>query len=76
MLRCLLQGSQLFKIVLLGDVLQLPSIDPGNFMSDFFAAVKKMDSVIELTTNHRSDGSIIFENADKVSIQEEPIFDR
>ena len=62
--------------MLLGGVLQLPSIDPGNFKSAFFAAVKKMDSVTELTTNHRSDGSISFENADKVSRQEEPIIGR
>jgi hypothetical protein len=32
--------------------------------------------VIELTTNHRSEGSLIFENAHRVSCQQDPIFDR
>jgi hypothetical protein len=45
-------------------------------MSDIFLSLKKADSVVELTTNHRSEGSLIFENAHRVSCQREPVFDK
>ena len=63
LIKCLQQASRLTKIVLLGDVLQLPSIDPGNFMEDMFNAFRPEGFAVELETNHRSEGSLIFENA-------------
>jgi hypothetical protein len=39
LLKYLVEGSDLRKIVLLGDHLQLPSVDPGNFMADLCAAL-------------------------------------
>ena len=63
LIECLQKASCLTKIVLLGDVLQLPSIDPGNFMEDLFNAFRPEGLAIELETNHRSEGSLIFENA-------------
>ncbi len=39
LLKYLVEGSRLRKIVLLGDRLQLPSVDPGNFMADLCSAV-------------------------------------
>ena len=63
LIECLQKASCLTKIVLLGDVLQLPSIDPGNFMEDLFNAFRPEGLALELETNHRSEGSLIFENA-------------
>jgi hypothetical protein len=45
-------------------------------MSDLFRALKKAAAVIELTTNHRSEGSLIFENAHRISKQQDPVFDK
>ena len=63
LIECLQKASCLTKVVLLGDVLQLPSIDPGNFMEDLFNAFRPEGLALELETNHRSEGSLIFENA-------------
>lgn len=76
LISCLLDNTQLMKVVLLGDVLQLPSIDPGNFMCDLFFSLRAADSVVELTTNHRSEGSLIFKNAERISQQKDPIFNK
>ena len=75
LLKYLIEGSNLTKVVLLGDHLQLPSVDPGNFMEDLFTALKPRGLTITLLTNHRSEGSIIFNNATKISSQQMPIFD-
>jgi ATP-dependent exoDNAse (exonuclease V) alpha subunit len=40
LLKYLLEGSDLQRIVLLGDHLQLPSVDPGNFMADLCSALE------------------------------------
>ena len=63
LIECLQKASRLTKVILLGDVLQLPSIDPGNFMEDLFNAFRPEGLALELETNHRSEGSLIFENA-------------
>ena len=63
------------KVVLLGDHLQLPSVDPGNFMEDLYVAMRPQEFVVNLRTNHRSEGSLIFENATKISQRQMPIFD-
>ena len=76
LLTTLLRGSELLKIVLLGDVLQLPSIEPGNLMSDIFSALKVKNFVVELNTNHRSEGRLLFDTAKRISQRQMPIFDR
>lgn len=75
-MKCLIRSSKLKKIVLLGDIHQLPSIDPGNFMQDLFNALQKFDLTVELETNHRSEGSLLFENAGRIANKQMPIFDR
>lgn len=45
-------------------------------MDDMFMSLQKSSCAVELTTNHRSEGSIIFDNASKISRREEPLFDK
>ena len=54
---------QIRKLVLLGDILQLPSIEPGNFLTDVFYAMDAFGCSVLLRTNHRSDGELITANA-------------
>ena len=54
---------QIRKLVLLGDILQLPSIEPGNFLTDTFHAMDTIGCSVLLRTNHRSDGELITANA-------------
>ena len=75
LLRYLIEGAQVQKLVLLGDHLQLPSVEPGNFMEDFFNSLKTRGMTVTLLTNHRSEGSIIFDNATRISNQMMPNFD-
>ena len=75
LLKYLLEGAHLAKLVLLGDHLQLPSVDPGNFMEDLYLALKPRGFTVNLMTNHRSEGNIIFENATRISKQQMPVFD-
>ena len=75
LLKYLLEGAGLQKLVLLGDHLQLPSVDPGNFMEDLYLSLKPRGLTVNLLTNHRSGGSIIFSNATRISNQQMPIFD-
>ncbi len=75
-LKVLQRESALDKVVLLGDIFQLPSITPGNFMSDVFNALQCRELAVKLNTNHRSEGSIIFDNADRVKERKMPMFDR
>ena len=42
LLDILLRSSRLRHIVLLGDIRQLPSIEPGNFLSDTFQALDRI----------------------------------
>ena len=46
-------GSKVQKLVILGDIDQLPSIAPGNVLGDFFHGLKEKGLVVELKTNHR-----------------------
>jgi|LakMenEpi03Aug12_release.lakeMendotaPanAssembly.Ray.scaffolds.fasta_scaffold411477_1 ATP-dependent exoDNAse (exonuclease V) alpha subunit len=48
LLKYLVEGSDLRKIVLLGDHLQLPSVDPGNFMADLCAALASKGELLLL----------------------------
>ncbi|PFX33712.1 DNA helicase B [Stylophora pistillata] len=67
--------AQLQHVMLLGDVNQLPSIEPGNFLSDLFHVLEKDALCITLPTNHRSDSELIVQNAGKISLQQMPPFD-
>lgn len=49
--------------VILGDVRQLPSIDPGNTLYDLFEGLKKVRWAIEMQTNHRAESELIVKNA-------------
>ena len=76
LIRVLIRACPLKKVVLLGDVNQLPSIAPGNFMSDLFRSLMAESFVVQLKTNHRSESSLIFENADRICRGKLPLFDR
>lgn len=69
-------SAQLQQVILLGDVLQLPSIEPGNFLADIYQALMKHGVSITLNTNHRADSELIVENAVKISNQQMPLFDQ
>ena len=71
----LLQGARLRKIIFLGDHLQLPSVEPGNVMEDLYNVFLPRGLAVDLLTNHRSQGSIIFENAQLISEQKMPVID-
>ena len=70
LLNCLLKSAKLEKIVLLGDHMQLPSVDPGNMLEDLYNALQTKGMIITLITNHRSEGKTIFNNATKISNQD------
>ncbi|MGH0156858.1 UNVERIFIED_CONTAM: hypothetical protein FKN15_033544 [Acipenser sinensis] len=65
--KLLMKEAQLRKVIILGDVRQLPSIQPGNALSDMFEGLRKKGWTIELTTNHRSESHLIVRNATKIS---------
>ena len=68
------EASPLQQIILLGDKNQLPSIEPGNFLSDVYHALEPYGSSITLRTNHRAESQLIVENASKISHREMPYF--
>ena len=66
--------ASLQQIILLGDKNQLPSIEPGNFLSDVYHALLPHGSRVTLRTNHRAESQLIVENASRISRQEMPFF--
>ncbi|XP_006813110.1 DNA helicase B-like, partial [Saccoglossus kowalevskii] len=74
-LKFLMEYSKLEKIVFLGDINQLPSIDPGNFLSDLYKAYSLLGCSISLLTNHRTESALIVKNATQISNQWMPVFD-
>ncbi|XP_056430203.1 DNA helicase B [Hyla sarda] len=68
-LKLLYCHAKLEKLVILGDVRQLPSIEPGNTLADVFAALKTLNWAIELKTNHRAESQLIVDNATRISHQ-------
>ncbi|CAL1540996.1 unnamed protein product [Lymnaea stagnalis] len=79
-LKILLEKANLQKIILLGDVRQLPSIEPGEFLKDVFKTLHscghgEFGLSVELRQNHRSESALIVKNAGKVSNQVMPTFD-
>ncbi|KAF4079735.1 hypothetical protein AMELA_G00181670 [Ameiurus melas] len=62
-LSMLTKHAQLQKFIILGDVRQLPSIQPGNVLNDLFTSLKKVNWAIEMRTNHRAESELIVQNA-------------
>ncbi|EDO32441.1 predicted protein [Nematostella vectensis] len=74
LIRTLMEGAHLQQLVLLGDVNQLPSIEPGNFLSDVFESLSPYGLSVTLRINHRSESEAIVQNAQRISERQEPIF--
>ncbi|XP_061085101.1 DNA helicase B [Conger conger] len=66
-LQMLIDHARLRKFVLLGDVRQLPSIDPGNTLHDLFHSLARVGRAIEMRTNHRAESQLIVRNASLIS---------
>ncbi|XP_060695751.1 DNA helicase B isoform X1 [Hemiscyllium ocellatum] len=62
-LKLLMQHANLKKLIILGDVRQLPSIEPGNMLSDVYSSLYRFRWSIELPTNHRAESQLIIDNA-------------
>jgi hypothetical protein len=73
MFSALLEEALLKKVVLLGDVNQLPSIEPGNFLSDLYKSLSIRGCSAMLRNNHRSDAQLIIDNAGFIAEQKIPI---
>lgn len=67
LLSCLKEYSELQQVILLGDIKQLPSIEPGNFLCDVYQTLAMHGIAVTLKTNHRSDSDLIVQNAVKIS---------
>ncbi|XP_047407721.1 DNA helicase B isoform X1 [Sciurus carolinensis] len=74
-LKLLCEHSKLSKLIILGDIRQLPSIEPGNLLKDLFETLKSRKCAIELKTNHRAESQLIVDNATRISKREFPRFD-
>lgn len=74
-LKLLCEHSKLSKLIILGDVRQLPSIEPGNMLQDVFETLKSRQCAIELKTNHRTESQLIVDNAARISRRQFPEFD-
>ncbi|TRY57519.1 hypothetical protein DNTS_023474 [Danionella cerebrum] len=66
-LSILCKNAELQKFIILGDVRQLPSIDPGNTLYDLFKVLRKEHWAIEMQTNHRAESELIVRNAGLIS---------
>ncbi|XP_062278706.1 DNA helicase B [Scomber scombrus] len=62
-LKLLVTHAQLRKVIILGDVRQLPSIQPGNILHDLYNSLKPVQWAIEMRTNHRTESQLIVDNA-------------
>ncbi|XP_007940937.1 DNA helicase B [Orycteropus afer afer] len=74
-LNLLCEHSKLSKLIILGDIRQLPSIEPGNLLKDLFETLKSRNCAIELKTNHRAESQLIVDNATRISKRQFPNFD-
>ena len=75
LISCLEKYASLQQVILLGDINQLPSIEPGNFLSDMYTRLEAHGAAVSLRTNHRSDSELIVQNAAKISMRQMPTFD-
>ncbi|XP_035112070.3 DNA helicase B isoform X1 [Callithrix jacchus] len=74
-LNLLCEHSKLSKLIILGDIRQLPSIEPGNLLKDLFETLQSRNCAIELKTNHRAESQLIVDNATRISRRQFPKFD-
>ncbi|XP_028614967.1 DNA helicase B [Grammomys surdaster] len=74
-LKLLCEHAKLSKLIILGDIRQLPSIEPGNMLKDVFETLKSRQCAIELKTNHRTESQLIVDNATRISRRQFPEFD-
>ncbi|KAK2498378.1 hypothetical protein MC885_011891 [Smutsia gigantea] len=74
-LSLLCEHAKLSKLIILGDIRQLPSIEPGNLLKDLFETLKSRNCAIELKTNHRAESELIVDNATRISRRQFPKFD-
>ncbi|XP_075407439.1 DNA helicase B [Tenrec ecaudatus] len=74
-LNLLCEHSKLSKLIILGDIRQLPSIEPGNLLKDLFETLKLRKCAVELKTNHRAESQLIVDNATRISSRQFPSFD-
>ncbi|XP_012637864.2 DNA helicase B [Microcebus murinus] len=74
-LNLLCEHSKLKKLIILGDIRQLPSIEPGNLLKDLFETLKSRNCAVELKTNHRAESQLIVDNATRISRRRFPKFD-
>ncbi|XP_003405632.1 DNA helicase B isoform X1 [Loxodonta africana] len=74
-LNILCEHSKLSKLIVLGDIRQLPSIEPGNLLKDLFETLKSRNCAVELKTNHRAESQLIVDNATRISRCQFPKFD-
>lgn len=68
---CPVEGRYVSKLILLGDLDQLPSVDFGNVQSDIAHGFP--DSVHELVVNHRSEGTELFQLAQAIAEHRHPL---
>ncbi|KAK3518038.1 hypothetical protein QTP70_033199 [Hemibagrus guttatus] len=66
-LSILTKHAELQKFIILGDIRQLPSINPGNVLIDLFTSLKEVNCAIEMCTNHRAESKLIVENASLIA---------
>ncbi|KAJ7329790.1 hypothetical protein JRQ81_015964 [Phrynocephalus forsythii] len=74
-LQYLFYHARLTKLVILGDVRQLPSIEPGNMLADIFESLKPRGWTIDLKSNHRAESQLIVDNATRIFQRRYPKFD-
>ncbi|KAM9671645.1 DNA helicase B isoform 1-T1 [Trichechus inunguis] len=74
-LNLLCEHSKLSKLIVLGDIRQLPSIEPGNLLKDLFETLKSRNCAVELKTNHRAESQLIVDNATRIARRQFPKFD-
>ncbi|XP_074125813.1 DNA helicase B [Sminthopsis crassicaudata] len=74
-LNLLRKHARLVKLIVLGDIRQLPSIEPGNLLMDLFETLKSRNCAVELKTNHRAESQLIVDNASRISRRQFPKFD-
>ncbi|XP_078002296.1 LOW QUALITY PROTEIN: DNA helicase B [Phascolarctos cinereus] len=74
-LNLLRKHARLVKLIILGDIRQLPSIEPGNLLMDLFETLKSRNCAVELKTNHRAESQLIVDNAARISRRQFPKFD-
>lgn len=67
--------SQLQQIVLLGDIHQLPSIEPGNLLRDVYSSLTQHGVCVTLENNHRADSELIDQNSINISNRLLPDYD-